>query len=277
MPDKILSGQTALVTGGGRGLGRAFALALAQAGASVAITARSAGELEETAALVRDAGGAALIADADIADPAQVRAMIRQVQKHFGPLDVLINNAGAGGPYGPSWEADPEQWWRCQEVNLRGPFLCCHEAIPGMLARRRGRIINIASGAGARSIPYMSAYVVSKTALIRFSEVLAAETEQHGIRVFSVQPGAVRTAMAEGVLNDAEARRWLPWLPKIFEQGGDVPPEAAAQLAVFLASGKADALSGRMFAIEDDPAEVAAHAEQVRRDDLYTLRMARLR
>src|SRR5262249_43251371 len=137
-------------------------------------------------------------------------------------VDLLVNNAGVGGPVGPLAEADPDAWWRCLEVNLRGPLLCSRAVLPGMLARRRGRLVNVASGAGPRAIPNLSAYVTGKAALIRLTENLAAEVKQYGVRVFAVQPGTVRTAMAEAVLNSAEARQRLPWFAEVFERGQDV-------------------------------------------------------
>ena len=271
-----LQGQVALVTGGGRGLGRAFAIALARAGARVAVSARTTDQIAETARLAENAGGIALAVTADVSDAEAVRRTVEMIEQKLGPVDLLVNNAGAGGPFGPAWENDPEQWWRCFEVNVHGPFLCCHAVLPGMLARKRGRIINIASGAGARPIPYMSAYVTTKAALIRFSEVLAAETEPHGISVFSIQPGTVRTAMAEQMLTTTGAAQWFPWFRNIFEEGRDVPPDLAANLILYLASGQADALTGRFFIVPEDPDEVVKRTEEVKREDLYTLRLRRL-
>jgi NAD(P)-dependent dehydrogenase (short-subunit alcohol dehydrogenase family) len=114
------------------------------------------------------------------------------------------------GPLGPFAESDAAAWWRTLEVNLQGQILCAHRALPAMIARRRGRIINIASGGGAAMLPYFSAYVTSKTALIRFSECLAYELKPHGIAVFAMGPGTVSTAMSEHSLNSAEGRTWPP-------------------------------------------------------------------
>jgi len=276
MENDVLDGQVAVVTGGGRGLGRAFGIGLARAGARVAIVARTANQVDEGARMIRDAGGTAAAIVADVADPAGVSAMLREVERTLGPVDILVNNAGAGGPFGPTWEGNGDEWWRAFEVNVRGPFLTSHAVLPGMMARGCGRIINIASGAGTRPIPYMSAYVTSKCALIRFSEVLAAETQQYGVSIFAVQPGTVKTAMVQDVLNTPDSERWFPWLRQILDSGQDVTTEPATNLVLYLASGKADALSGRFFMVPDDPAEVVARAEQVRRDELYTMRMRRL-
>src|SRR4051794_37121281 len=166
-----LSGQVAVVTGGGRGIGRALALALSAAGASVAVVARSEDQIAETAGRIRESGGRALAIAADVADPGADGRMAEEVERALGPVDLLVNNAGDSGPLGPIAEADADRWWRCQEVNLRGPFVCARAFLPGMIARGRGRIVNVASGAGTQSIPYLSAYVVGKTALIRLTEV----------------------------------------------------------------------------------------------------------
>jgi NAD(P)-dependent dehydrogenase (short-subunit alcohol dehydrogenase family) len=271
-----MEGQVALITGAGRGLGRAFSIGLAAAGMRVAAVARSADQIAETVRLIEASGWSAVALRADVSDPVEVRRMAQEARDRLGPIDLLINNAGAGGPFGPTWEADPADWWRAFETNMRGPFLCCREIVPGMVAAGRGRIINVASGAGTRAIPYMSAYVSSKAALIRFSETLAGELKESGVSVFAIQPGTVRTAMSQEVLNSPDALRWLPWLKKTFDEGGDVTAEPATALALFLASGKADALSGRFFAVPEDPDKVVERVEEVKREDLYTLRMRTL-
>jgi NAD(P)-dependent dehydrogenase (short-subunit alcohol dehydrogenase family) len=257
----------ALVTGGGRGIGRAIALALAQVGWAVAVTARSADELDETVSL---SPSPMLAVTADIADPADVHAMVQRVERDLGPIDLLVNNAGMPGPFGPFWETDPAEWWRNQEVNLRGPMLCCREIVPGMVARQAGRIINVASGAGCRPFPDLSAYVVSKCALIRFSEQLAFELAPHGVSVFPIQPGTVRTRMVD------ESRARLPFIQAILDGGQDVTPDVPANLVLKLASGCADSLSGRFFSVHENVDDVIRRAEEVRSRDLYALRLRTL-
>jgi NADP-dependent 3-hydroxy acid dehydrogenase YdfG len=170
-----------LITGGGRGLGRAIALGAAQTGAQVAVTARSASELTETVELIQQAGGRALALLADVTDHHAVVRMVAAVESQLGPIDVLINSAGSFRALGNAAQVDPAEWWREVEINLRGPFLCSHVVLPGMMARRSGRIINVASAAGLQAIETVSAYGVSKAALIRLTEALAAETGPYGI------------------------------------------------------------------------------------------------
>lgn len=249
-----------MVTGGGRGLGRAIALRLASAGAQVAVVARSADQLAETVALIEQAGGRSQAFPADVTDQQAVAAMAEAVEQALGPVTLLLNNAGNLGPAGPLWENDLQSWWQCIEVNLLGTVLCSRAIAPGMVVRRHGRIVNMVSDAGRLVIPYASAYIVSKTALIRLTEVLAQELEPHGIPVFGVIPGTVRTPLTEEAIRLPETQRWLPWFPQIFENGLDVPPELGADLVVALAGGAADSLTGQVISIDDDLAEVIRKA-----------------
>lgn len=272
-----LQRQTAVVTGGGRGIGRAIALALAAAGAKVAILARSETELGDTAAMIGKAGGQAQAFRADVADARELLGALASIEKALGPVDVLVNNAGILGPIAPFWETDPDHWWRVMEVNLRGPMLCTRHVLHGMTARRCGRIINVASGAAIAPYTYFSAYVASKTALVRFTECLAAEARPYGIAVFAIEPGTVRTRMSEYSLNSPEGKRWIPWFKNLFDEGLISPPERVAQRVLYLASGRADPLSGRFLPLSDDLNVLQENLEEVERDTLYSLRINRLR
>ncbi len=271
-----LQGRVAIVTGAGRGLGRVIALALAQAGTRVGVVARSEEQLAETVRRIRELGGKALAMAADVSDAGAVERMAHHVERTLGPVDLLVNNAGSMGPLGPTWEADAEDWWHSVEVNLRGPFLCSRVLLPGMIARRRGRIINISTSAATVAVAHMGAYVVAKTALIRFTENLAAELANSGLSVFAIDPGTVRTAMTEYVLESEAGKRWLPWFRKLFDRGRDVPAEKAAQLVMQLAAGRADALTGSLLSVSDDLAKLLGQVEEVKRAGLYTLRVGKL-
>jgi NAD(P)-dependent dehydrogenase (short-subunit alcohol dehydrogenase family) len=268
-----LEGQVAVVTGAGRGIGRAIALALAQSGVKVAALARTGPEIEETAALIKEFGFAQAFA-VDVTDESGVLRTMEKIEAGIGPVDVLVNNAGQLGPIGPFANSDPGEWWRVLDVNVRGPMLCTSAVLPGMLARGRGCIVNIASG--VLPYPYLSAYVTSKTALVRFTEILAAETRAGGVCAFAVGPGTTRTAMSERSLTSEEGRRWIPWFERIFTEKLDVPMERPVRLVLDLASGRADALSGRYVTVFDDLEALLSRAAEIERDGLYSLRVRKL-
>lgn len=267
-----LSGQVAIVTGGGRGLGRVFAITLSLAGASVIVIARTRNQIEETVAQITNQGGKAIAYSADVTDSPQMEQIVNQIKVSFRRIDLLVNNAGIGTTYGPVWHVDPAVWWRNMEVNLFGTFLCTWMVLPEMIKRQKGCIINVSSGAGLTAIPNYSAYTVSKTALIRFSENLAMETKEKGIQVYTISPGMVWTAMTEYSKGE-EGRRWLPWTKELFEQDRFVPPEQAAELVLRLASGRYKALCGSYLTIRDDLDTLIKRAEEVTKRELYRLRL----
>ncbi|HEX2203145.1 MAG TPA: SDR family oxidoreductase [Longimicrobium sp.] len=267
-----LRGQVALVTGGGRGLGRAYTEALAAAGARVGVFARSADALGEVTRAIAAAGGTALALPGDTTDPASVRAAYARLAGELGVPDLLVCAAGSATPFGPTWEADPDAWWRTVAVNLRGPQLWAHAALPDMLARGSGRIVNVSSGAGNASVPHMSAYTASKAALTRLTETLAAEIRGRGVHVFAIEPGTVRTAMTEEALSTEAGRRWLPWFGPLLEKQG-VSPETAAAFLLRLASGAADALTGRFLNQRDDLDRLLARAAEIHAADGAVLRL----
>jgi NAD(P)-dependent dehydrogenase (short-subunit alcohol dehydrogenase family) len=189
-----------------------------------------------------------------------------QVERELGPVDVLVNDAGITGPpeRRPIWEEDPTDWWHVFEVNVLGAYLCCRAVLPGMVERGGGRIINVGSGAAyLPTRPGMVAgiaYGPSKAALYRFGELLAGQVAERGIAVFTVSPGLVRTEMTASFSDEA------PW----------TPPELAPRLVRVLASGRADALTGRyLHAEHDDIEELIGRAEQIGEQDLNSIRLRR--
>jgi 3-oxoacyl-[acyl-carrier protein] reductase len=207
----------------------------------------------------------------DVTCRREVEGMAAAVEEAIGPVDLLLSNAGRFGPVGPLAAVDPDEWWQVLEVNLRGPLYCARAVLPGMLARGHGRIVNVSSGAGFAAIPMLSAYAVSKTALYRLSENLAAETRGHRVTVFAVDPGLVRTAISESALSCGEPSV-EQWFTGAFANREDVPAEGAATLVTYLASGAADALSGRNIDVSDDAEQMVARAAEIEEHDLYVLR-----
>jgi len=249
-----LDGQVALVTGGGRGIGANIARELAAAGAKVAVSARTAEQVEEVA---NEIGGLAVVADVTKGD--EVEAMIGKVGSELGPIDLLVANAGIGTEGGSTWEVDPEEWWRVLEVNMGGVHLSCRSVIPGMLESSRGRIVITGSGAAYLPGGSSTAYPSSKAAVCRYGETLANELRGR-IPVFVFSPGLVQTDMTGGFGAD------MPW----------TPPELAPRLVHVLASGRADALAGRYIHAEhDDIEDLIARADEIEREDLNAIRLQR--
>ena len=273
--DDALAGRVALVTGAGRGLGQVMAGHLAAAGMRVALLARSGAELKMVADTIDVSGSVTLPLVADVTDPDAVERAVAEAEAALGPVDLLVNNAGNGAVPGPIWEADPARWWRGFEVNLLGVFLCTRAVLQRMIPRGAGRIVNVSSQAGNRAVPYASSYSTSKAALTRLTEIVAAETAAHGVRVFALEPGTVRTAMTEELLQGEAGRTWLPWYRAAFDEGRDAPPEDAARLVVRLARGDADALSGRFLSRADDLDALVAQADELARGERLVLRLAR--
>jgi NAD(P)-dependent dehydrogenase (short-subunit alcohol dehydrogenase family) len=267
-----LDGQVALVTGGGRGIGRAIGEALAAAGARVALAARSGDELAETVSAVGAGGGVARGWTLDVTDLGAVGGVVAEAEAALGPVTLLVNNAGTAQEPGPLWEADPGDWWRDLEVHVRGAFNCCRAVLPGMVERRRGRVVNIGSLVGARDEPYVTAYACAKAAFFRLTGTLAAETAGHGISVLCVSPGLVRTRMVEQSLLGEAGRRWRPQIRAVPPEE-HTPAQRTGDLLVRIAAGEADPLSGRFLHAEDDLDELLADAGRVAAEDLLTLRL----
>jgi NAD(P)-dependent dehydrogenase (short-subunit alcohol dehydrogenase family) len=246
-----LNGRAALVTGGGRGIGANVARELASAGMKVTVTARTRDQVETVAAEI---GGRALVGD--VSRQEDVERWLAET----GPLDLLVNNAGIAVAEEKAWELEPRAWWSTFEVNVLGVYLCCRAAIPGMLGRGGGRIVNVASGSAYLPTRSNSAYAASKAAVHRFSEVLAAQLEGTSVFVFSISPGLVQTALTAHVSDDA------PW----------TPPECAPRLVRALATGEFDALAGRYLHAEHDPPEaLRERIALIQADDLNVIRLRR--
>ncbi|HEY3050921.1 MAG TPA: SDR family oxidoreductase [Gaiellaceae bacterium] len=244
----------ALVTGGGRGIGANIARELADAGARVAVSARTKNEVEGVAAEI---GGLAIVAD--VSKREDVERMVGEVEAMLGPIDLLVANAGIGGPDGATWEIDPADWWRVFEINVLGVHLCCRTVIPGMLDRSSGRIVITASGAAYLPGSRSTAYPTSKAAVARYGETLANELRGQ-IPVFFFSPGLVQTEMTRPLGED------MPW----------TPPELAPQLVRVLASGRADTLAGRYIHAEhDDIEDLIARADEIEANDLNVIRLQR--
>jgi NAD(P)-dependent dehydrogenase (short-subunit alcohol dehydrogenase family) len=242
--------RNALVTGAGRGIGAGIARELAGDDWHVTVTGRTSGEVEQVASEI---GGTAVVGDVS------KREDVERMLEAAGPIDLLVANAGIA-LWESSWETDADEWWHVFEVNVRGVYLTCRLALPGMIERGGGRIVITGSGASYLPGSTSGAYGASKAAVGRYGEVLAKQVEPHGVKVFVISPGLVKTDMTAPFGDD------MPW----------TPPELAPQLVRELASGRFDALSGRYLHAEHDPPdELEQRIDRILAEDLNALRLRR--
>ncbi len=273
-----LDGQVAVVTGAGRGIGRAIALAYAREGAQLALAARSDSELERVVGEVKALGVEALAARTDVTSQIGAERLARRTVDLFGRIDVLVNNAGISGPIGPLQENDVAEWVNTINVNLTGTFLVCRAAIPVMLKQGRGKIINLSGAGVANAWSNMSAYCASKAAVARLTEVLAQELEPQGIRVNALGPGSVHTGMWEKMTEQAAdaGAEFIHALGQRVISGGGASIDECAELAVWLASDESGTLTGRIIsATADDFRSLPPMIPEIMAGDAYTLRVVK--
>ena len=267
-----LDGRVALITGEGRGIGQAIAMAYAAEGDRLCLSARTVSELEETAGIVSERYAADVITVvADVTDRSQVDAAVARTLEHFGALDVMVNNAGNIGPVGRTWDNDPEDWARTINVHLMGVYYGCRAAIPHMLEQGHGRIINM-SGVGG---PNTTAYDAAKVAIVYFTENLALELADTPITVNAIIPGSIHTRMWEETRDLSLAIGDMA----TYERGVQVTSgegasiERTAELAVFLGSDDCGRLSGRLIrAFADRFEEFPERVEEIMESEAYLLR-----
>jgi len=269
-----LEGETALITGAGRGIGKAIAQAFARAGANLVLLARTHSEVERVAEQTRSHGVTSLALRGDVSRRFDVERMVATAQEMFGRIDVLVNAAGIYGPIGTLVENDMAEWAKAIEINLLGSAFSMHAALPHMIARRKGVVINFSGGGAVSPFPRFSAYAASKAAVVRLTETVAQEVREFGIRVNAIAPGAVNTRLLDQVLAAGE-RAGKQFYDKAKEQKaqGGTPPETAAELAVFLASPTAEGVTGRLIsAVWDDWKSLPQRTQELGGSALFTLR-----
>jgi NAD(P)-dependent dehydrogenase (short-subunit alcohol dehydrogenase family) len=260
----VTSRLISVVTGASRGIGRVVAERLVSRGHTVIAMGRSQQQLDELSAAT---GVVPVILD--VSDPSAVTAAWARVESEFGVPTLVVNNAGLAGSRGRTWEHEPSDWWRVFEVNVLGTFLVSRAALPAMLARGSGRIVNVSSNAAFYPVDddndglINSAYMSSKAAIIRFTEAVAGETAASGVQVFAISPGMVKTDMTAAIF----AEDWDD--PELWS-----PPELTADLVEFIDSGALDCLSGRyVHASRDDWRSLAGRSSDALANDEFALRV----
>lgn len=260
---KKLQGQVAIVTGGGRGIGKAAALQLSQAGAAVVLAARTVKEVDAVAHQIQQNGGFAIGVEADVSDPMQVEEIVESALDQFNRVDMLLNNAGIIWPIEESAEADSDEWAYNIHVNLVGAFYLIRNVLPLMKTQRSGRIVNIGSGAGRTPIRGMSAYCAAKAGLEMMTRVMAQELMASGVSVNYLSPGMVDTEMQADIrsVDTSESSLDFAHWHRIHEQGGLLDAADVALCVTWLLGPWNQGHSGEIFAVSDP-----GWREQVQRD-----------
>lgn len=241
-----LAGRVAVVTGGGRGIGRATALVLARAGADVVVAARSAAEIEAVAAEVRAVGRRAVAAVCDVGRYEDCQAVMDRAHADLGRLDLLVNNAGGSAERAAVADSTPARWTETISANLLGVYSCCRAALPYLLEAGGGKIINVGSGVGHEPIPGNSAYGAAKAGVWMLTRCLALEVWEHGIDVNEVVPGPVLTRLTQDVFR--------PGAPPPFAPSERVKsPEEVAELVLWLAARPPGGPTGQSFSLARRP------------------------
>jgi len=253
---RCLTNQVAVITGASRGLGATFARVLASYGMHVALFARSETLLRALAAEIVETGGNALVVPGDTTDPRAVTALIEQTERSLGPIDFFVANAGVLGPVGPLWECDLERWWQSMETNFKGPLLACHQVLPRMISRGRGRMVLVSSHAGHFRWPTVSSYSVSKNAVNKLVENLGRELKSTGVSVFAWHPGFTTTGLTHETLNlegspESATGRLRLWTESNLRGNKALTPEQSAEALFRIAHGRVDHRSGEYLTVDD--------------------------
>lgn len=263
--------QVALVSGASRGIGLGMARALVGSGnCRVAMLARPSDDLEREAG---ELGPMALAVTADVTEPVDVAAAVAGVEERWGPVDLLVHNAGSASAIGPLWEADPDTWWNDVAVHLRGAMLLAHACLPGMIERGSGRLVLVYGDLGDRGTPWCTAFAAGKAGLLRLVDQLHSELHGTGIQVFGLHPGLVWTPMTAAFAEDVDKRRWFP---KFSERprADYGTSQSAGEMLVRIAAGEADQLSGLLLDVEDDPGALSQEVDAIRAEQRRALRVS---
>jgi NAD(P)-dependent dehydrogenase (short-subunit alcohol dehydrogenase family) len=245
-----LNRKVAIVTGAGRGIGRAIACLFAAEGAAVAVAARTAAEGEETVALIERGGGQARFIPTDVSQDAQVRNLVAETVRRYGRLDALVNNAGIGGPGKPLDETSEGEWDQVIDTNLKGCYLGMRYAIPHMRQTGGGAIVNLSSVLAEHTLPGCTAYTASKAAIIGLTKATALEVGRNGIRVNCILPGSVDTPMMWDGLTQDERVEVEPLVADAAPLGKVGEPEEIARVALFLASDASSFMTGASVLVD---------------------------
>lgn len=275
---KILSGKVAIITGANQGFGLEVARTYVLAGADVMLCARNGALLQEVQVdLIKLAAPDQKICvkAADVSLESDVQELVRETLAKLGGCHILVNNAGVYGPKGEIESVDWAEWTKAIEINVYGSILMCRAILPHFKAQGYGKVIQLSGGGATNPMPRISAYAVSKAAIVRFSETLAEEVRGSGIDVNAIAPGALNTRMLDEVLEAGPGKVGKAFYERSLKQkeSGGTPLGRGAELALFLASAESDGITGKLIsAVWDDWEHWPEHLEELSSSDVYTLR-----
>lgn len=242
-------GKTAVVTGASKGLGRAIALELARRGAHVVCIARNPERLSALADEIKASGGSASARVCDVTDDKQLASVAASVMGEYGSVDLLINNAGIQGKIEWAWKLEPDEWDRIVDTNLKSAYLVCRAFVPGMIERKAGKIVNVASGVMEERVDLGCAcYYAAKAGLVIFTRNLAAELKRHNVYVNAVDPAGMDTAMSDEIIDAEQTTDEFAGTQTNAGRGPRLrPPEAIVPLVMFLLSEQSNMMTGRLL------------------------------
>ena len=244
-----LQNKVAMITGGGRGLGRSVALAFGKQGARIVLAARTQEEIDHVAEELRSLKREAIAIPTDVCDEIQVNQLVKKTLEAYGTIDILVNNAGARGPIGPIYEISLSDWEWTLQVNLTSAFLCTKAVLPVLMEKKEGKIINVATTVTPR--PNLTPYMVAKAGLISLTKQMSRELKDFNIQVNAIHPGVMDTRMQEEIRMAGAKAIGTDMFERLKEEGILHPPDEPAKLILFLASRSADGITGEYLSFDD--------------------------
>jgi len=275
---KVLSSKRAIITGSNQGMGLEIARKFVLAGADLMLCARNVGMLEDARAELAglaSVGQKIVIQVADVSKESDVRHVVAQTLEQLGGCHILVNNAGVYGPKGEIESVDWADWRKAIEINVYGSVLMSRAVLPHFKAQAYGKVIQLSGGGATNPLPRISAYAVSKAAIVRYAETLAEEVRGTGIDVNSLAPGALNTRMLDEILQAGPEKVGQAFYERAVKQkeNGGAPFDKGADLALFLASSASDGITAKLIsAVWDDWERWPEHLDELSSSDVYTLR-----
>lgn len=268
----LLKDKIAIVTGGGRGIGKAISKKFAEEGSFVVLASRSSAEMDETLEEIKKSGGHGISIKTDISAITDVTKLIDKVVKEYSKIDVLVNNAGTIKPIGPIHMVKIQEWEDHIKTNLFGIFYCIKSVLPHMMSKNYGKIINMSGGGAFNVMANFSAYGASKAAIVRITEIVAAEVKDYNISVNAIAPGAIKTKITNDILESGDmAGIEHERAKEVIEKGGSL--DKVTQLALFLASDESIGLSGKTISAKwDDLDFIKKNISTIQKSDKYTMK-----